>query len=245
MNKTAVVTGGSRGIGFAVAEKLLLSGYNCVVTARNKNEKWEYLSNQFGNRCIFETADISLKEDRDSLIRTLTRRYGAIDLLVNNAGVAPKERKDMLEITEQDFDYVMDINLKGTYFLTQAVTKIMKEGGKIVNIGSVSAETVSLNRAEYCISKAGISMLTKLFAVRLAEKHIAVFEIRPGVIDTDMTEPAKEKYLKLAQNGLIPIGRLGEPSDVAQIVLSMAGGAFDYATGSIIECGGGLHVKQL
>lgn len=245
MNKTAVVTGGTRGIGYAVAEKLLLNGYNCVVTARRGNEKSDYLADKFGERCLIQLADISIGEDRDRLLQTVLERYGEIDLLVNNAGVAPKERKDMLEITERDFDFVVDVNLKGTYFMTQAFAKKMKKGGKIVNIGSISAETVSLNRAEYCIAKAGISMLTKLFAVRLSKENIAVFEVRPGVIVTDMTEQVLEKYLKLAENGVIPVGRLGNPSDIAEVVFSLAGGAFDYATGSIIECGGGLHIKTL
>lgn len=245
MNKTAIVTGASRGIGFAISELLLNNGYNCVLTARNINDNLSTLAEKYANRCLIIACDISVSGQRETLVNTVKAKFGEIDLLVNNAGVAPKNRKDMLEITEEDFDYVLDINLKGTFFLTQAISKIIKKGGKIINISSVSAETVSLNRAEYCIAKSGISMLTKLFAVRLAECGVAVFELRPGVIDTDMIEQVKSKYEAMAECGVIPACRLGTPQDVANIVYSLTQGAFDYATGSVIECGGGLHIKTL
>lgn len=158
-----------------------------------------------------------------------------------------KKRKNILEITEDDFDYVMNINLKGTYFMTQAVAKVMQNqnGGYIINTGSISAETVSLNRGEYCISKAGIGMITKLFAVDLATANIKVFEIRPGVIDTDMISSVKEKYNAMAQEGKIPAGRIGQAYDYAKAVLSILSGGLDYATGTVIECGGGMHISVL
>lgn len=245
MIKTAVVTGASRGIGLEIAKELLKNNYNCVVTARNMNDNLLALINEYGDKCIVKIMDISIGGDRESLVKDTIDKFGAIDVLVNNAGVAPRTRKDMLEIVEEDFDYVIDINLKGTYFITQAFSKVMNLGGKIINIGSISAESISVNRAEYCIAKAGISMLTSLFAVRMAEKEISVFEVRPGVIDTDMISGVRDKYNTLASDGVIPTKRLGKPSDVASIVISLASGSFDYATGSVIECGGGLHIKTL
>lgn len=245
MIRTAVVTGASRGIGLEIAKAFLDNNYYCIVTARNMNDNLIALSNKYGDRCIVKIMDISITSDRESLVRDIVDKFGAIDVLVNNAGVAPKTRKDMLDITESDFDYVMNINLKGTYFITQALSKVINSGGKIINIGSISAESASTNRAEYCISKIGISMLTSLFAVRMAEKDVSVFEVRPGVIDTDMTKSVQDKYNALASDGTIPSRRLGRSTDIASIVISLASGAFDYATGSIIECGGGLHIKTL
>lgn len=245
ISKTAVITGASRGIGLEIAKELLEKEYFCVLTARNMNDNLLALASKYGDKCLIKTLDISLSGDRERLIKEIVNKRGSVDILVNNAGVAPKVRKDMLDIVEEDFDYVLDINLKGTYFITQAMAKIMNTGGKIICIGSISAESVSVNRAEYCIAKAGISMITSLFAVRLAERAIAVFEVRPGVIDTEMINSVKEKYNTLANDGVIPAKRLGTPTDVAKIVEALASGAFDYATGSIIECGGGLHIKSL
>lgn len=245
MTKTAVVTGASRGIGLEIAKAFLDNNYYCIVTARNMNDNLIALTNKYGDKCIVKIMDISVGNDRESLVNDIIDKFGAIDVLVNNAGVAPRTRKDMLDIVEEDFDYVVNINLKGTYFITQALSKIMKLGGKIINIGSISAESISTNRAEYCIAKAGISMLTSLFAVRLAEKEISVFEVRPGVIDTDMINSVRDKYNALASDGVIPTRRLGRATDIASIVISLASGSFDYATGSVIECGGGLHIKTL
>lgn len=196
---------------------------------------------------MFVPTDISISKDRENVISKAFEKFGAVDALINNAGVAPKKRKNILEITEDDFDYVMNINLKGTYFMTQAVAKIMQNqgGGYIINTGSISAETVSLNRGEYCISKAGIGMITKLFAVDLATDNIKVFEIRPGVIDTDMISSVKEKYNAMAQEGKIPAGRIGQAYDYAKAVLSILSGGLDYATGTVIECGGGMHISVL
>lgn len=248
MKKTAVVTGASRGIGFAAAKALLEKDYNAVISARSPSEGVSELTKQYGERVRFTRADIGRAEDREQLIREALEQYGRIDILVNSAGVAPRSRRDMLEITQADYDYVMDINLKGTYFLTQAVANWMRAHavpGRIINIGSISAQSVSLNRAEYCLSKAGERMLTQLFAARLAGDHIGVFEISPGVIDTQMIRTVHEKYEKLAESGVIPMRRLGTPEDVAGIICAIADGAMDYATGTVIHCTGGLHIPSL
>lgn len=248
MKQTAVITGASRGIGFAVAKALLEKNYNTVISARSPSEGVNELAEQYGGHVRFVRADIGNAEERDHLLRASLEYYGGIDLLVNSAGVAPRVRRDMLEITEADYDYVLDINLKGTYFLTQAVANWMRAhsvAGRIINIGSISAESVSLNRAEYCLSKAGERMLTQLFAARLAADHIGVFEISPGVIDTQMIQTVHEKYEKLAESGVIPMKRLGTPEDVAGIVCAIADGAMDYATGTVFHCTGGLHIPTL
>lgn len=247
MRKTAIITGANRGIGLATAKLLLEHNYCTVLCARKSSEEIHRLAEIYPNELCFISADIAKPEDRTRILTETIQKFGRLDILVNNAGVAPRNRKDMLEIDEQDFDYVMDINLKGTYFLSQEAAKLIQqqEKGYIINTGSISADTVSLNRAEYCISKAGIRMLTQLFAARLAEYHIGVFEISPGVIDTDMISPVRDKYMELALNGTIPARRLGLPEDMAKIVLSIANGYLDYSTGTVIHCGGGLHISSL
>lgn len=247
MKKTAIITGSAKGMGFEAARVLEENGYNVVLCARHSNADVEAFVKAHYDTTLFIPADISLEQDRENTITKALEKFGAIDVLINNAGVAPIERKDMLDITERDFDYVMDINLKGTYFMTQAVAKIMQAQGNgyIINTGSISADTVSINRAEYCISKAGISMVIKLFAVRLAPDNIKVFEIRPGVIDTDMISCVKEKYDNMAQNGKIPAGRIGDVNDYARAVLLALSGGLDYATGTVIELGGGIHIPVL
>lgn len=247
MKKTAIITGSAKGMGFETAKELEKNGFNVVLCARHSNESVDEFVNSHKDTAMFVPADISIEVQRDNLISKTLEKFETIDVLVNNAGVAPKERKDMLDITEKDYDYVMDINLKGTYFVAQSVAKIMQKqgGGYIINTGSVSADMVSLNRAEYCISKAGISMLTKLFAVRLASENIKVFEIRPGIIDTDMISSVKEKYNALAESGAIPAGRIGSVSDYAKAVISVVSGGLDYATGTVIACGGGMHIPVL
>lgn len=247
MSNTAIVTGGSRGIGLEIVKALLKKDYNVVISSRSINADVEALINEYGKRVSFVPSDIGCAKDRNEIVNTAVERYGGVTLLVNNAGVAPRVRKDMLEIGEDDYDYVMDINLKGAYFLTQAVAKLMiKAGeGRIINTGSISSNTVSLNRAEYCMSKAGVSMMTRLFAVRLAEYNIPVIEIAPGVIDTPMIEKVKDKYNALAENGTIPAKRLGMPSDIAKAVEAVADGKLDYATGTVIRCDGGLHISTL
>jgi len=247
MRKTAIITGSAKGMGFEAAKELEKNGYNVVLCARHSNDNVEHFVKAHSDTAMFVPADISLEADRENIVAKTLEKFDTIDVLINNAGVAPLERKDMLDITENDFDYVMDINLKGTYFMTQSVAKIMQRQGNgyIINTGSISADTVSLNRAEYCISKAGISMITKLFAVRLALDNIKVFEIRPGIIDTDMISSVKEKYNAMAGNGKIPAGRIGNVNDYARAVLSLLSGGLDYATGTVIECGGGVHIPVL
>lgn len=243
----AVVTGGSRGIGLGITEKLLNNGFDVIVSSRNESSEIKNLKKVFTDKLFYISADISQSEDIEALVSFAESKFGAIDLLVNNAGVAPKERKDILEITPDDFDFVTDINMKGTFFVTQKFVPLLIKNPKsrIVNISSMSAYTASVNRGEYCISKAGISMITKLFAARLAEYGVSVIEIRPGIIETDMTAKVKEKYEKLIENGITPIKRMGQPEDIANCVISVANGNFDFCTGTVIDCDGGFNVRIL
>lgn len=244
---TAVITGGTRGIGLGIAKELLKIGYTVILTARKRSDEINSLQLQYPLKVFFEVCDISVMQCIENLVDSVKDKFGKIDLLVNNAGVAPKERKDILEITPKDFDDLADINLKGTFFVTQKFAPLLIEngGGRIVNISSMSAYTASVNRGEYCISKAGISMTTKLFAARLAEYGVSVIEIRPGIIETDMTSKVKEKYEKLISEGITPIKRMGQPSDVAKCVSAVADGNFDFCTGTVIDCDGGFSVRCL
>lgn len=243
----AVITGGTRGIGLGIAKTLLKNGFSVVVSARKISEEIESLKEEYCGKVHFVSCDISSEADIENLASEVKEKFGTIDLLVNNAGVAPNERKDILEITPEDFSQVVDINLKGTFFVTQRLAPLLIEnkGGRIVNISSMSSYTASLNRGEYCISKAGISMTTKLFAARLAEYGVSVIEIRPGIIETDMTAKVKEKYESMIGDGLTPIKRMGQPEDIAKCVLSIAKGNFDFCTGTVIDCDGGFNVRVL
>lgn len=243
----AIITGGTRGIGLGIAKELLKNDYSVILTARCESSAVTEFKAQYGDKVSFISCDISDENDIDKLVSFASEKYGKIQLLVNNAGVAPKERKDILEITGDDFDYVMDINLKGTFFVTQKVTPLLikNEKSRIVNISSMSAYTASVNRGEYCISKAGISMITKLFATRLAEYGVSVLEIRPGIIETDMTSLVKEKYEKMIAEGITPIKRMGKPDDIGKCVLGIANGNFDFCTGTVIDCDGGFSVRSL
>lgn len=244
---TAVITGGSRGIGLGIAKELLKIGCTAILTARKESEEVYELKEKYGEKVVFIPCDISDINSIESLVSKVKETFGKIDLLVNNAGVAPKVRRDILEITPEDFDYLADINLKGTFFVTQKIAPLLIEngGGRIVNISSMSAYTASVNRGEYCISKAGISMMTKLYAARLAEYGISVLEIRPGIIETDMTSKVKEKYEKLIADGITPIKRMGQPEDIGKCVASIAQGNFDFCTGTVIDCDGGFNVRCL
>ena len=243
----AVVTGGTRGIGKAIVEELLEKGFTVIVSARSRSNDVDALEKTYPGKIFFVSCDISDESDVNSLVSFVEEKFGKLSLLVNNAGVAPRERKDILEITPDDFDYLTDINLKGTFFVTQKFVPLLinNKKARIVNISSMSAYTASVNRGEYCIAKAGISMITKLFAARLAEYDVSVLEIRPGIIETDMTSKVKEKYEKLISEGITPIKRMGKPEDVAKCVGSIAEGNFDFCTGTVIDCDGGFNVRRL
>ena len=242
--KVAVVTGIAGGIGKASALMLAERGYAVVGMGRNPSPD---LSDFNGHDVTYVPGSIDNSDDRAALVQAASEK-GEIAILVNVAGVAPKVRTDILEMTEESYDYVMGINTKGTLFLTQAVAGEMLrhgEGGSIVNISSCSAYTSSTSRGEYCISKAGVSMITKLFADRLAGEGITVNEICPGIIATGMTEAVKEKYDKLIAEGLVPLGRWGTPEDIARAVVALCDGTFSYATGHSFILDGGMHIRKL
>ena len=235
--KTAIVTGAASGIGLAVAKKFLAEGY--IVYGMSRREASPIAHDNFH----YIPGDISVAAHREKLVAAAER----IDVLVNVAGVAPKVRADLLEMTEESYDHVMDINLKGTFFLTQLAANKMKRAGSgyICSISSMSEYTSSVNRGEYCISKAGLSMVTKLFADRLAEYGIMVNEVRPGIIATDMTEKVKGKYDALIDGGLLPVKRWGTPEDVANAVWTLCSGSLPYVTGQAIDVDGGFHIRRL
>lgn len=244
--KIALVTGVAGGIGFATAEKLLQNGIT-VVGMDIAPAMPKALEGNF----LYVQGDLSKASDRERLVKTAMETYGRIDILVNVAGVAPKVRADLLTMTEESYDFVMNINTKGTLFLTQAVANEMihnsgESKGYIVNISSMSAYTSSVNRGEYCISKAGVSMVTTLFADRLAEYGIMVNEIRPGIIATGMTDKVKDKYDNLIFNqGILPIKRWGTPDDIANAVFTLCNGSLPYVTGQAIDVDGGFHIRSL
>jgi len=259
----AIVTGASRGIGRGIAQELASLGYNLVVnhfdfTSDGKPDDSRAAQTQkdiknLDAECEILRGDVSDSDDRDKLVDLARTKFGRCDMLVNNAGVAPSKRMDLLEATEESFDRVLRINLRGPYFLTQKVANWMVEqkkahperGFRIVNTSSISAYTSSPARGEYCVSKAGISMMTALYADRLAEYGIGVFEIRPGIIATDMTSVVKDKYDKLIADGLTPIKRWGLPEDIAKAVGAIAEGRLDFSTGQVINVDGGFHLRRL
>ena len=247
--KVAFVTGSSRGIGRGIADLLHREGWQ-VVYSGTRPERPENLPEDRD----YVGCDISREEDREAALRYVVSRYGRVDLLVNNAGVAPLQRRDILEMTEESFDRVVGINLKGTLFMCQLFAREMlaeRDAGapdwqpRIVNIGSMSAYTSSTSRGEYCVSKAGVGMVTELFADRLAAEGIPVFEVRPGIIDTDMTRVVHEKYERLIADGLLPVKRFGTPEDVAKMVLACASGLLDYSAGQILDADGGFRLRRL
>ena len=256
---TALVTGGSRGIGRAVVVELARLGFDIAinyVSNENAAQDTAVEARMARSGVLVETigGDIGVAADREKILRFVRDRFRRLDLLVNNAGVAPAERADLLDATEESFDRLVRVNLKGPYFLSQAAARWMIElratAGKdyhpaIVNIGSVSATAASVNRGDYCVSKAGVAMMTQLFAARLAEHGINVYEVRPGVISTDMTASVKEKYDELFASGVTPIRRWGTPEDVAQAVSAVAQGLLPYSTGEVIHVDGGFHIRRL
>jgi NAD(P)-dependent dehydrogenase (short-subunit alcohol dehydrogenase family) len=256
MKKTALITGGSRGIGYGIAVELAKAGFDLAINGtRDQSLVGEELAKlkEYGGDVIYIQGDISLRTDRERMVNEVLSHYGHLNFLINNAGMAPRERKDILEASEESFDQVMTTNLKGPYFLTQLISRHMialkKENPGlfccIINISSISASIASVNRGEYCISKAGISMATKLWAARLGEYDIPVYEIQPGVIKTDMTAGVQEKYDSLFKNGLAVQQRWGLPEDVGKAALSMCLGSLPYSTGQVIMVDGGMTIPRL
>ena len=255
MKKTAIVTGGSRGIGFAIAQKLGNDGFNIVIMAtRSEADNADNMAKltEAGIPYLYFQGDISSVEDHKNLVKEAVAKFGGIHVLVNNAGVAPLVRSDLLEMSEESFDRVIGINTKGTMFLTQAVANQMlkqeytgNKRGSIINISSISADVSSTARGEYCVSKAGMSMLTTLYAHRLAGEGILVNEVRPGITVTDMTAGVKDKYDKMIEDGVFPIARWGLPEDVANAVSVFAGEMLPYTTGECVHVDGGFHIKRL
>jgi 3-oxoacyl-[acyl-carrier protein] reductase len=253
---TAIVTGGSRGIGAAICLELARPGYSVVVNYANRADAAEEVARKIesaGGCAMPVKANVAQAADRESLVAAALDRFGRIDVLVNNAGIASPGRRDLLEATEAGWDELFATNLKGPFFLTQLVARNMIErirdgrqpGGKVINISSVSAYTASINRGDYCMAKAALSMMTRLFAARLAGEGISVFEIAPGIIETDMTGPVHEKYDELIAQGLTPINRWGTPSDVARAVAAIVEGFFPFSTGDRFNVDGGFHMRRL
>lgn len=254
--RVALVTGAGRGIGRGIGLSLAEQGWAVVVNYRGNAEAAQETAEAIqaaGGVALVVQANIAESADRARLVAATLDHFGRIDLLVNNAGMAPRVRRDLLETTEESYDEVMAVNLKGPFFLTQQVANTMidllQQGAidhaQIVNIGSISAYASSPNRGEYCLSKAGMGMMTALFADRLAEHGINVYEIRPGIVATDMTSGVKDKYDDLIDGGLTPIRRWGQPQDVGRAVVAIAEGYLPFSTGEIINVDGGFHLQRL
>lgn len=255
-DRVALVTGAGRGIGRGIALALAERGWAVVINYRSNAAaatETVRLAEEAGGRGLAVQADVADASDRERLVAETLERFGRIDLLINNAGIAPRQRLDILETNEESYNEVMAVNLKGPFFLTQLVANAMIElieagvieRPKIVNIGSLSAYTSSTSRGEYCLSKAGVAMMTTLFADRLAEYDINVYEVRPGIVETDMTSVVKAKYDRMIGDGLTPIRRWGQPEDVGRAVVAIAEGALPFSTGEVINVDGGFHLRRL
>ena len=256
MNKIAFITGGTRGIGFGVALALGKAGFDLALNGmRNEGEVTDALEElrNLGVNVAYFQGNVAVREDRQAMLDKILSHFGSVNVLVNNAGIAPRERADILHAKEEIWDEVMEINLKGPYFLTQLFANYFVEKklenplfeASIINISSISAFVASINRGEYCVSKAGIAMATKLWATRLGEYDIPVYEIQPGIIKTDMTSGVVEKYDKLFQEGISLQRRWGLPDDVGKVAAMLAQGNMPYATGQAIKVDGGLHIQRL
>ena len=255
-NKVALITGGTRGIGLGIARRLAKEGWdlalNGVRAASDIGNVIDELSSD-ATTVIYSRGDIGNSTDRQQIVDRVIQKFGHINALVNNAGIAPKERGDLLDMSEESYDRVLDINLKGTFFLSQIIAKLMinyknENAGfqsTIVNISSISAEVASINRGQYCISKSGMSMVTKLFASKLGDYNIPVYEVRPGIIDTDMTSGVKDKYDKLFKEGLSVQRRWGTAEDVGKAVAALLRQDFPYSTGQVIMVEGGMTIDRL
>jgi len=256
MYKTALITGGSRGIGYGISVALAQQGYNLAINGIRSEDQVQGQLNILKSHnvdVIYCQGNIGDRSDRHNIFTKAINHYRTIDVLVNNAGVAPRQRQDLLELDEENYDWLLNINVKGTFFFTQQVANQMlidKANNPayspcIITITSVSGEVASVNRGEYCMSKAALSMMTKLFASRLGEANIPVYEVRPGIISTDMTSGVKEKYDKLIHEGLTIEKRWGTPEDIGKIVAALAKGDIPYATGQVITADGGMGIRRL
>jgi len=256
----ALVTGAGRGIGRGIALALAETGARIAVHYQASAEAAQAVANEIsrrGGEAICVRADVADLASHPQLVESVLARWGCLDWLVNNAGIAPPQRADLLEADPASYDRVMAVNLRGPYFLTQRVARHLVTAAAadppgrerrrgIVNIGSISAYTASVNRGEYCVSKAGVAMMTRLFAARLAAHGVAVFEVRPGIIATDMTAGVQEKYDRLIHDqGLLPVARWGTPDDVGQAVRAIVEGRFPYSTGTVLDVDGGFHLRRL
>jgi NAD(P)-dependent dehydrogenase (short-subunit alcohol dehydrogenase family) len=256
MSRTALITGGTRGIGLGIALELAKAGFNLALNGVREEASVISVLEELRTNSIqaeYFRGNVANKDDREQMAKAVLERFGKINVLVNNAGIAPRERKDILEASEEIFDEVIRTNLRGPYFLTQLVANSMIKHKKqfpddffcIINVSSVSATVASVNRGEYCISKAGIAMATKLWAARLGEFDIPVYEIQPGVIQTDMTSGVQEKYDKLFQEGMAVQKRWGQPSDIGKVAAAMASGNMPYSTGQVVQVDGGMTIQRL
>jgi len=254
--RLALVTGGARGIGLGISRALAVEGCDlaaCGVTPESRRKDVLNELRALGAETLYVQADISSGEDRSRMLDAIRARFGRLDVLINNAGVAPEVREDILDASEESFERLMRINLRGPYFLTQAAAKWMIEqrdeapgsAGCVVNISSVSADVASVNRGDYCLSKAALAMCTRLWAVRLAEYDIPVYEVRPGIIRTDMTARVAAKYDRLIHEGLLLQSRWGTPEDVGKAVAMLVRGDLPYSTGQVIQIDGGLTIERL
>lgn len=255
-NKVALITGGTRGIGLGIAQALAKNGYDIAVNGQRSATLVESVIKElksYGNDAIYCQGNIADAKERKQILTDIKDHYGSLNILINNAGVAPKQRKDLLEIEESSYDWLLDINLKGPFFLSQETAKWMIEQkekdqefeASIVNLTSMSANTASINRGEYCVSKAGMSMMSQLFAVKLSEYNIPVFEVRPGIISTDMTAKVSKKYEKMMSDGLALEKRMGSTEDVASVVKVLVEGEIPYSTGQIFTVDGGINIRRL
>ena len=255
-SKVALVTGGVRGIGYGISQALARDGWQLAVCGTKEfgdvaGQIAELESHKINAR--YYRCNVAEHSDRKQMVECIRCEFGAVNLLVNNAGVGAHVRADMLDMTEDNYEWLMKINLTGPFFLTQAIAKLMAEqksndttfNGCIINVSSISATVASINRGEYCISKAGVSMATKLWAVRLAEYGFPVYEVRPGLIKTDMTAKVTEKYNQLIEEGILLQSRWGTPADVGQSVATLAGGKIPYSTGQVLMLDGGMLVERL
>lgn len=255
--KIAAVTGSRRGIGLGIARELCKAGYTVIISATgDEASAADALSalREISPDVHYIKLNIAYEDQRKAFFHEIDSKFGRLDVMVNNAGMAPRVRNDILSTTIESFEEVISVNLEGTYFMCQHTANLMLDMQKrgledysprIINIASLSSYTSSVNRGEYCISKAGISMTTQLFADRLAADGIPVFEVRPGVIETDMTSGVKEKYLQMIANGLTPIPRIGQPEDVAACVMAAVSGNLDFATGQVLNADGGFHIRRM